>query len=420
MLLKFLPGPDEDPSVQAQRSSLKKTIQSVIDIYGDDLSRENVLTSITNLAWGILSRSPWDQAVQKLVPHARVVISNHFSTLEEESSQKKRAEALSQFVLRYLITQKCRDAGKSYRMIDDVYWERERLDDISFDEIIERSIYGDGTRLGQHQLRELLHLIKVEIHQIESRLKHDEPMRICEQVVAVSGQPDLADLCYSEFTALKEEYREVLERVDYLKNSTSKSYMGDNDSLRQILFELRLLKQVYDNVYYLLNGLCDQRPKPEKAVLFQLLRFSVFRLNSWESKLDQLEADVDGILWHGTAMFMSGSSLALARSEGREVDQGVRELQNRIHREKKSFQWIDALTFENCEKTADELREALDSLLGLVREINELEIKVEKLRLSKQKEIKRQPSPVITKSFLKSSIDDLMYRSLAEGYDQDR
>lgn len=184
------------------------------------LSEENVVQSIYQRALGFLGRSREDYLLDLLKQRAVDLILDHFGQGESPIPLETRVNALARFVLNYLITIYSISKEQPVWRITESVWREFRLDTISFDEVVDRAVSGDGTRLGQMEVADIQRCIRRKREEID-RLYH---------TITLKDTTLSAALTY-EKQQIMQKYSLDLNIINAQANVSPKLYSSDPNSI---------------------------------------------------------------------------------------------------------------------------------------------------------------------------------------------
>lgn len=283
--------PDNDAGLQKKaglvEAAVKKTFCSI----------QAVAKTASNMALSMVSCSYWADAKRALLPLSRDVIANHIQFIDKEymvvennAALQKKADALSEFIIRYLITCEEEKKNRAFSFISEKEWYGENILNLTITEIVERAINGYGIHLPKHTVDDLIKLLRVEKAKLSSDIQKSQKIISSSTLDVLSS----SNLLKVEIRRMLYEYEECLNEGEWIERLDVKLYLGTSDDL---LHSLNTLREIRNHLQKSLNALrvifCKViDPAPQNYRLYlSLLSFTRLRLKSlcdrWELFLEK-------------------------------------------------------------------------------------------------------------------------------------
>lgn len=138
-------------SLDDRYQALQKTFQlSRYDLHTiqqtvSDYSNQNLTNKIANGIKAVLASTPWETCKLLLATRYLKVIDTSFDDSTDASILRQRAENVAEFLLRFFVIQ-CGGA-KACGIVSELSTDHDLLNQIPFEELLERSAFGDGQTL---------------------------------------------------------------------------------------------------------------------------------------------------------------------------------------------------------------------------------------------------------------------------------
>ena len=136
------------------REGEKAQLEKSIDRYSRDLSIWNVASKILDTIKSLFGFSDWQKSKRILQSMVFTVVKNHSIVHTPQQELARRQEAVAEFILRYLTTDKSQTIRHSQFLLSAKTMENTRQ--LPEDEIILRATYSDGKTLGNSPRKSLL------------------------------------------------------------------------------------------------------------------------------------------------------------------------------------------------------------------------------------------------------------------------
>lgn len=151
-------------------------IYKYIEYAAEDLSAANAVYSCFQSLAEQRGSGLKSYAYQVLNEKGKAVLEEHFAAKTAIPSVLDKVEKVTKFTLNYLITLNAMYRSQQVRLIDESYWQRHNLHEITVNELLDRVPFGSEVNpLGEPELRYVISMIEREIGllgQQSARLEH--------------------------------------------------------------------------------------------------------------------------------------------------------------------------------------------------------------------------------------------------------
>lgn len=201
-------------------------------------AQRSFFSEVSETLQGAVQSSKWSVAIKTLTHHVKPVLLRHFE-LEDKGdyffgdSLTEKARVVSEFILRYLITDKTKREDNGLQL---KYYQP--IQHMSFDEVLEGAAYGDGTTLGSLPRSAAFKQYTI----IETEL--NKKMVKCAELLTTNKREHAKQLIATARAGLEHLYRVLrMHPVEY--SFLSDSMSDENQALRSI----RKLQKNFDLMY---------------------------------------------------------------------------------------------------------------------------------------------------------------------------
>ncbi len=145
-------------------------VEACIDSYSHDMTITTLLSRVWNAILHIFGESAWQVAQRTLEGRVDTVIHTCVFDRREDLNRGEVISAVSEFVLRYLVTIATVEQQETQYLIPQADWERNRFSDLHLEEVFARAMLGNGSNLPALNRNDVVAILRDERRAFSERM----------------------------------------------------------------------------------------------------------------------------------------------------------------------------------------------------------------------------------------------------------